>query len=394
MLLPAKVIASWSCLGVIILFLCFVPISARQQLSESKIDGPVSVSLGDVYKKGTVKIEETELSALPSLPDGFVSITNKAYRITSDAIAAGPYIVGFAVDSIRDEDQFRHLRVLHAEQDEFDPDTFLWRDRTAVPPKAPGPDFSQKKIYAYSEELEQGLYVIASLRNNSITERRVADLAVVTKVRPELPVMPADLQISISVKNNGPQLATDVGAVTDLNDVTLNSVTPSQGTCKQTHRRLYCKLGGLTVGQTATIEFVVTPHNDSSRWYSLPVTVGGSSMDTNLENNNFLARVMVQPDPNRPPTVTLESPATGELFERDQPIRLMATAKDDDGSISKVDFLDDGRSIGTGVTSDGKHFSMSTNTLSNGAHVLTAVATDNRGRRTISKGNEVFVMAQ
>ena len=60
MLLSAKVIASWSCLGVIILFLCFVPISARQQLSESKIDGPVSVSLGDVYKKGTVKIEETE----------------------------------------------------------------------------------------------------------------------------------------------------------------------------------------------------------------------------------------------------------------------------------------------------------------------------------------------
>jgi len=376
---------------IVVLSIFLVSASAHQQMGESKNDGPISVSLGDVYKKGGIKIEETELSTLPSLPDGYIPVNAKVYRITTEAIAAGPYVVGFSVDSMHDEAAFRNLRILHAEPDEFDPENFVWVDRTASPPKAPGPDFSQKRIYAYSDELDQGLYVIARVLNNGMTQTRESDLEVITQGATQSPAMPTNFEISIAVKNNGPQPAADVGVVSDLNGVMVASVTASQGTCKQFRGRLYCKLGAMTTGQTATVKATLKPRDDSAGWFSFPVSVGGSATDKKPENNNAMIRLMAQPDPNLPPTVTLDKPGMEALFEPGQQVQLAATAEDHDGSIMKVEFLDDGQVLGTGTSSDAKHFSFSTDQLSNGFHVLTAVATDNGGRRAESQASQIFI---
>lgn len=45
-----------------------------QNRSEGASDGPISVNLGDVFKKGNIKIANADLSSLPSLPRGYYSI--------------------------------------------------------------------------------------------------------------------------------------------------------------------------------------------------------------------------------------------------------------------------------------------------------------------------------
>jgi chitinase len=80
-----------------------------------------------------------------------------------------------------------------------------------------------------------------------------------------------------------------------------------------------------------------------------------------------------------------------QLFEKAATVLFKATAKDADGSITKVEFLDNGKTVSVGSTSDYKTFSFSSDQLANGFHVLTAVATDNGGRSTESGAKQVFV---
>ena len=121
-----------------------------QNRHEKSADGPLSVNLGEVFKKGNIKIENADVSSLPSLPRGYSAMPQMAYRITTDAEAVGPYTVVFGVPSVSDEQVFDSLRIFHAEPDEFDPDSQVWVDRTANGNDAPAPDFSRKTIAAYT----------------------------------------------------------------------------------------------------------------------------------------------------------------------------------------------------------------------------------------------------
>ena len=85
-------------------------------------------------------------------------------------------------------------------------------------------------------------------------------------------------------------------------------------------------------------------------------------------------------DPNLPPEVKLQERPTDQLFEQGATVILKVTATDSDGSITKVEFLDNGQSLGIAATTDAQQFSLGISQLGNGRHILSAIATDN-GRR-------------
>jgi hypothetical protein len=253
--------------AILCLVLCVATIGT-QSLAQQSTDGPVSVNLGDVFRNGSVKIKDAGLTSLPPLPQGYAALNNKVYRITTDAEAVGPYKVTFKVSSITDEETFRNLRSFHAEPGKFDPDSLLWNDRTAIPPNAPVHDFKQRTIHAYSDELDPGFYTIGRLVEQISPSTAVSDLEVVANGVPELVQMPSNITILITIKNNGPHVANDVGALEQLLRGNVVSAKPSHGTCKQRAFRLYCKLGQLAVGSTATIEVVIDPSRDFAGTYT------------------------------------------------------------------------------------------------------------------------------
>jgi hypothetical protein len=374
---------------VYLLFLCGV-VTVPQRAQKS-VDGPISVNLGDVYKRGNIKIENADVSKLPALPQGYSAMPNMAYRITTDAVAVGPYTVVFGVPSIADEETFNKLRIFHAEPDEFDPDRPVWVDRTAESADAPAPDFSHKTIAAYSDELEMGIYVIGKLTQKITPSTAVVDLEVTDQPATEAVQMPANIMLSVIIKNNGPQTATDVGLRHVLGRGDVISISASQGTCKAKPFRVYCKLGQLGVGKSATVSVVIDPSPDFGGQFRSFVEVAAKEADSNPDNNETTATADTLADPNLRPEVTLDSPDTEQPFEQGETVVLKATANDPDGTITKIEFLDNDESLGIGTTTDGKHFSLSSSQLANGRHVLNAIATDNGGRRTRSNAQHIFV---
>lgn len=369
-----------------------------QNRNEKSANGPISVNLGEVFKKGNIKIENADVSSLPSLPRGYSAMPKMAYRITTDAEAIGPYTVVFGVPSVNDEQVFNSLRIFHIEPDEFDPDSPVWVDRTANGNDAPAPDFSRKTIAAYSDELQTGIYIIAKLTEKITPSKAVADLEVVDQPAAQAVQMPAKITLSVIIKNNGPQPATDVGLKQQLTSGIVVSMKPSQGTCKWKQAWVYCKLGQLRAGGSATVSVVIDPGPDFAGGYESFVKVAGKESDSNPENNQGVATADTLGDPNLPPEVTLDVSPDGQksilgerVFEQGETLVFKAIATDPDGSISTVDFLDNDESFGIGSTTDGKHFSLSTNQLANGRHVLNAIALDNGGRRTRSNAYHIFV---
>lgn len=383
------------------LLLCGAVITGQQR--DQKTDGPMSVNLGDVVDKGKIKIDAADLTTLPALPRGYLAMPSMAYRITTEATAVGPFTVVFGVHSVSDEQTFNKLRVFHAEPDEFDPDSAVWVDRTASDPEASAPDFAHRTITAYSDQLEGGIYVIAKLTEELSPTTLIADLEVLASPAPKVVQMPAHITTSVIVKNNGPETDTDVGFKQQIPRGPVVSMEASQGTCKWKPRPgwVYCKLGQLPAGGSATISVVIDPGPDFGGEYHSAVEVAGKNNDSNPENNQGVATADTLADPNLPPEVTLdafigrqESIYGEQLFERGETLIFKAIANDPDGSVSAVEFLDNDKSLGIGSTTDGEHFSLSSNELANGRHVLNAIAVDNAGRRTRSKAQHVFVNGQ
>lgn len=372
------------------LLLCTAVITGQQR-DQKRADGPLSVDLGDVVKRGNIKIDDADAKTLSALPRGYSAMPGMAYRITTDAVAAGPYTVVFGVASITNEETFNSLRILHAEPDQFDPDSAVWIDRTVIEPGASAPNFARQTITAYSDELETGIYIVAKQTEKIAPISAVADVEVIAQPSREVVQMPANITFSVLVKNTGPQDATDVGFKQQISRGSVVSMKPSQGSCKWKPGWVYCKLGQLGVGNSATLAVEVDPSPDFQGTYRSYVEVAAKEVDRNRDNNVSAVSVDTHADPNLPPEVTLESPVMEEVFEQGATVVFKATASDSDGSITKVEFLDNDESLGIGTTTDAKHFSFSTNQLANGRHVLTALATDNGGRQTGSGAQQIFV---
>jgi hypothetical protein len=238
--------------------------------------------------------------------------------------------------------------------------------------------------------------VIGKLVEKIAPSTAVTDLEVVAKGTPESVQLPERVTLSITVKNNGPDTATDVGAIMDQSRVGgyFVSAAPTQGTCKALRTGVYCKLGQLAGGASANIKLVIDPTSDfGERPYENEVRVAASEKDSNLDNNTTTGTVFTLADPNEAPEVSLRTLYPLPLYAQGQAIVLKAKASDPDGSITKVEFFDhySEHGLGVGASTDAKNFSLGLNELPNGRHLLFAVATDNGGRTKKSAPVAIFV---
>ncbi len=84
---------------------------------------------------------------------------------------------------------------------------------------------------------------------------------------------------------------------------------------------------------------------------------------------------------NRPPIVSISSPAGGASFPSPAKIPITATASDPDGTVTRVEFYAGTNLVGTATTSP---YTITTANLSAGSYSLTAKAIDDSGAGTIS----------
>jgi len=93
-------------------------------------------------------------------------------------------------------------------------------------------------------------------------------------------------------------------------------------------------------------------------------------------------------DANLPPSVSISAPADGARFTVGSDITISASAADGDGSVAKVEFFADANKIGESLSAP---FGMVWSGSPEGVHVLTAVATDDRGATRTSEPISVTV---
>jgi hypothetical protein len=94
--------------------------------------------------------------------------------------------------------------------------------------------------------------------------------------------------------------------------------------------------------------------------------------------------------PNHLPVVSITSPASNTTFRAPVSITINASAVDNDGTVSKVEFFDGSTKLGEDWTSP---YSFSWSGITAGSHVLTAKATDNTGASTTSAAVNIRVKA-
>lgn len=121
-----------------------------------------------------------------------------------------------------------------------------------------------------------------------------------------------------------------------------------------------------------------------------PYTLAAVATDSN--GNKATASVVVTVNALTPglPSVSVVSPPSGTTITANQTVVLAAIASDPDGAVTLVEFLDNGQVVGSKATAP--YFTSYTPTTT-GAHVITAVVTDNDGNRVTSAASNVTVAA-
>ncbi|MDY8134515.1 Ig-like domain-containing protein [Aquimarina sp. 2201CG5-10] len=94
-------------------------------------------------------------------------------------------------------------------------------------------------------------------------------------------------------------------------------------------------------------------------------------------------------DTNQPPTINITSPSPGSTFVEGTTIQIVADATDD-GTVTQVEFMVDGASLGVDTTSP---YSFDWTGGSVGEHSITAIATDNNNATTTSAAVSVSITA-
>jgi hypothetical protein len=112
-----------------------------------------------------------------------------------------------------------------------------------------------------------------------------------------------------------------------------------------------------------------------------------------IDNSGVMSTItlpIVVNGPNAPPSVVLTSPGNNASFVAPANISLAANASDADGSITRVEFLQNGNVIGS---SNIAPYSMLWSSVQAGSYALTARATDNRSTTSTSAAVNVVVTA-
>lgn len=401
-----------------------VPLNERQTVEMLTLDGAqpptgagiVSFGAGLLFQRGATKIVALDEKVELRLPPGYVLYNKMKYGVMTKATVSGPYSLIVIVPAA-DRAVFDRLRVLHGVSDDAEPDKLRWIDITvsdewrsfaeqyitAARFNKLLPDFSAKTIGGLTQD-GSGAFAVALKDEARARDRSVADLAVTGATAPEQVMEGRPLTYTFKVTNKGPEAATDVHLHTQLGQgVPDTAAAASQGVCRYYAGNVYCNLGEIAAGASATVTI-----NTRCGWGSYsPDRPGGSKLqssaeaftrepDTDYENNRVFLLTTVVPDPNQAPEVKIISPdaglRAGLRFKGPATVTVLAEASDPDGAVAKVEFFDQGVSIGTGTLVAPNRYRVVYERVPVGRHWLTAVATDNQGRDAASSGFVTFIV--
>jgi hypothetical protein len=124
-----------------------------------------------------------------------------------------------------------------------------------------------------------------------------------------------------------------------------------------------------------------TPHTGTIYRFVVEDVVNGNYTLTARATNSYALSFTSLPvnfevRGNVPPVCEITEPTTGMTFAKDSSIFVRAVATDTDGTIVKVEFFADGIKVGEDTLLPYTHV---IHNLEVGTHILTAIATDNRG---------------
>lgn len=143
-----------------------------------------------------------------------------------------------------------------------------------------------------------------------------------------------------------------------------------------------------TANGTSLATLVAPPYEYT--WQNVPS--GNYTLRATATDDNGQARLITKNisviAPNQPPTITLDSPLEGAIYSEPATIQLQATAADSDGTVAKVEFLNNGQVIGTDTFAP---YSYSWSDVAQGSYVLSARVTDDRGESVDSNTATVTV---
>jgi len=123
----------------------------------------------------------------------------------------------------------------------------------------------------------------------------------------------------------------------------------------------------------------------------LNVTVddlGNNDLGVNFKDAKTIPITVIAP-PNNPPKVSIVVPADTSQFQFGQTITVEATATDRDGQVNHVTLLADGQEL---AELTAPPFATAWTNATMGRHVLSAMATDDRGDTSISSGVAIWVV--
>jgi uncharacterized repeat protein (TIGR01451 family) len=128
-----------------------------------------------------------------------------------------------------------------------------------------------------------------------------ADLALSGTAQPDPVIQNAALTYTLTVVNNSPTAATNVTLLDTLPvGVTMNSISPSQGTCTNLNGQINCALGTLVgsaapPGGSATVLISVNPPNPGV--LTNRASVSATEFDPNTANNSLSQQTTVNAAP-------------------------------------------------------------------------------------------------
>lgn len=153
-------------------------------------------------------------------------------------------------------------------------------------------------------------------------------------------------------------------------DITINaSASDSDGTIS----KVDFYQGATPIGTDTSLPYSVIWNGVATGTYSLTAQATDNS---GAVTTSGLVSVTVNAPANVPPTVSITGPANNTILNAPATITINANASDSDGTISKVEFYQDGTLIGTDTVSP---YSATVSGVPPGTYSLTARATDNNG---------------
>jgi hypothetical protein len=293
-------------------------------------EGIVSYKTDGLFKRGVTRVRPFDLDFKIELPTGYTIFNNLAYIVESTAVIDSPNDLEFRVPSASRREQFDQLRILYAAYDEAEPQKPRWTDVTVggslyarqnlSKPEYEKrlPDFNTHTLHAFTED--KPVWLVVAIKDSKLARDNFrADLSVAVTA-PETVMEGRDIKQVFVVTNNGPDAATAVSFQGSV-DPEFAAVTQSQGVCRWYAHSIYCNLGTLQKGESATITNegncdwdLFSDTGPAERWQSASAYVYSREIDPDAVNNDKSINTKVIKDPNKAPTVEIVSPTPDQFF--------------------------------------------------------------------------------